>query len=76
MAVVKIDGGDGVQPDMGAFFGPEHVDQLMRPALQFAWMSLPAERKTLDAWEAQARRIFERAVRDFREDRAAFGQPT
>jgi hypothetical protein len=37
-------------------------------------MGLARERRTLDELERQVRRIVERALRDFREDRQAFGR--
>ena len=55
-------------------FGPAHIDQEIRQAIQFCWMSLPKERRTAEELETQIRRIFERALRDFREDQQSFGQ--
>jgi hypothetical protein len=37
-------------------------------------MSLPKERRTVEELEQQIRRIVDRALRDFREDRQAFGK--
>ena len=54
-------------------FGPEHVDQSIRQAVEFCWMGLPKERRTADEVEKQIRRIVDRALRDFRDDRQAFG---
>jgi hypothetical protein len=54
-------------------FGPAQVDQMIRQAIQFCWMGLPKERRTAEEVEAQIRRMVDRAVRDFREDRKAFG---
>jgi hypothetical protein len=56
-------------------FGPAQIDHMIRQALYFCWMGLPRERRNMDEWEKQVRRIFERAVRDFREDSTQFGRP-
>ena len=56
------------------FLGPEQVDQMVRQALHFCWMSLPKERRTVDEAEKQLRRLVDRALKDFREDREAFGK--
>jgi hypothetical protein len=37
-------------------------------------MSLPKERRTVEELEKQVRRLVDRALRDFREDRDAFRQ--
>jgi hypothetical protein len=37
-------------------------------------MSLPKGRRTPEEMEKQLRRLFERALKDFREDREAFGK--
>ena len=56
------------------FFGPGHVDQTIRQAIQVCWMVLPKERRNADEMEKQFRRIVDRALRDFREDSEAFGR--
>jgi hypothetical protein len=60
---------------MASMFGPSHVDQSVRQAISACWMALPKERKTPDIVEQEIRRLFERALKDFREDSAAFKQP-
>ena len=60
--------------DLTGFFGPGHVDAVMRQTFQACWMALPKDRKNADELEKQMRRLFERALKDFREDREAFGQ--
>jgi predicted glycoside hydrolase/deacetylase ChbG (UPF0249 family) len=60
---------------MRAMFGPGHVDQSVRQAIQMCWMMLPEDSKTIDALEKQFRRIVERAISDLREDADAFGLP-
>ena len=63
--------------DLAGFFGPGHVDAQMRQTFQACWMALPGElRRTVDeaGKETGVRRLFERAVKDFREDRQAFGK--
>jgi hypothetical protein len=67
----KLDESDGAKwRDM---FSPAYVDQLIRQAIQFCWMSLPKERRTVDELEAQIQRLVDRAMRDFREDSQQFG---
>jgi len=58
---------------MADFFGPAQVDQTVRQAIHFCWMGLPKERRTVDELEMQVRRIVDRALKDFRDDAAAFG---
>jgi hypothetical protein len=60
---------------MAAIFGPAHIDTSIRQAIQFCWMSLPKDKRTADELEQQIRRIVERALKDFRDDRQAFGKP-
>jgi hypothetical protein len=59
---------------MASFFGPGHVDQTVRSAINMCWMALPKDRKTLEALEQEIRRLFERALKDFQEDCNAFGK--
>jgi hypothetical protein len=65
--------GEGDQK-LSEIFGPQHVDQFVRQSVQHCWMCLPTERRTLEELEKQLRRVFERALKDFREDREAFGR--
>ena len=58
---------------MRAMFSPAQVDDCVRQAMQFCWMMLPADAKTVDELEKQFRRIVERAIKDLREDADAFG---
>jgi len=58
--------------DMQQMFGPGHVDQTVRQTIQSCWMALPKSRRNIEEVEKQVRRIFERALKDFREDAAAF----
>jgi hypothetical protein len=60
------------EQQMADFFGPGQVDTTVRQAIHFCWMALPKDRKTVDEVELQLRRIMDRAIRDFREDFAAF----
>lgn len=69
----ESNGGDAAK-GMAAIFGPAQVDQAIRQAIQFCWMSLPKQRRTADEVETQIRRIVERALKDFREDGQVFGQ--
>jgi hypothetical protein len=71
MAMFKP-GDEDAMEKMSKMFGPAHIDQQIRQAIQHCWMSLPKERRTTDELETQVRRIFDRALRDFREDQQAF----
>ena len=70
----KIDPDD---PDamkrMRDMIGPQHIDQLVRQAIQFCWMALPPDKQKVDEVEKQIRRIVDRAFRDLREDFESFG---
>jgi hypothetical protein len=57
-----------------SFMGPHQVDHQIRQAIQFAWMMLPAERKTVAEVERVVRQIVDRAFKNFREDAASFDQ--
>lgn len=59
---------------MADVFGPAQIDHMIRQAIQFCWMGLPKERRSVEEVEVQIRRIVDRALRDFREDRQAFGK--
>jgi hypothetical protein len=58
---------------MRNMFGPGQVDQMIRSAIQTCWMMLPENRRTLEEVESEVRRIFERALKNMREDGSAFG---
>lgn len=72
MAMNSIQGPDEAHNQISDFFGPAQIDHMLRQSLQFCWMGLPKHRRTAEEWESQVRRIFERAVRDFKEDLAQF----
>jgi hypothetical protein len=55
-----------------SMFGPGQVDQQIRQAIQMCWMMLPAGKKNADEMEKQMRRVFERSIRNMREDGEAF----
>ncbi|MBI5725575.1 MAG: hypothetical protein HZA50_16575 [Planctomycetes bacterium] len=59
---------------MADFFGPGHIDNSIRQAISWCWMSLPKGKKNADELEKQMRRIFDRALRDFREDNEQFAR--
>jgi hypothetical protein len=67
---------DDAANKMAEVFGPLQIDQSIRHALQFCWMSLPKEKRTTEEWEQQLRRIFERAIKDFKDDRTQFSRLT
>jgi hypothetical protein len=71
------EGEDGAKKGMeamGEMFGPGHVDQAVRMAIQACWMALPEGRRNVGEVEAQIRRIVERALANLREDATAFGR--
>jgi hypothetical protein len=53
--------------------GPAAADQSLRQAVQMCWMTLPPERRTLDALEKEVRFLIDRIFRDMREDAARVG---
>jgi hypothetical protein len=59
---------------MRSFMGPGQVDEQIPQAIQFAWMLLPDERKTVAEVERVIRQIVDRALKNFREDAEAFDQ--
>jgi hypothetical protein len=75
-ASAKAGDGDGENPveKMSEMFGPGHVDQTVRSAIQACWMALPKDRRNVDEVEREVRRIVDRAIANFREDAAAFGR--
>jgi hypothetical protein len=70
------DGGENPMEKMSEMFGPGHVDQSVRSAIQACWMALPKERRNVEEVEKEIRRIVDRALSNFREDAASFGRPT
>lgn len=70
------DGDDNAMDKMRDMFGPGHVDQAVRNAVQACWMTLPKERRTVDEVDKEIRRLVERALSNLREDVNAFGRPT
>lgn len=68
------DSGENPMEKMNEMFGPGHVDQTVRSAIQACWMALPKERRTVDEVEKEIRRITDRALANFREDADAFGR--
>jgi hypothetical protein len=50
------------------------VDEQIRQAIQFAWLMLPDDRKTVTEVERVIRQIVDRALKNFREDAEAFDQ--
>jgi hypothetical protein len=57
-----------------SLMGPGQVDQQIRQAIQFAWMMLPDERKTVTEVERVIRQVVDRALKNFRDDAEAFNQ--
>ena len=58
---------------MRRMFGPGQVDQQLRQAIQFCWMMLPQNKRTVEEVEKQLRRMLDRAIKDMRKDLNAFG---
>ena len=56
-------------------FGPGQIDSQLRSLLQMSWMSLPSDKKSIDELERLFRPMVDRAFRDMRDDRDAFGLP-
>ena len=57
---------------MREMFGPGHVDQAVRQAIQTCWMALPKDRRNVEEVEKQIRRLVDRALTNLREDAGAF----
>ena len=76
MAFIACGSDSGDQGDadkMGDLFGPGHVDQTIRQAIQVCWMALPKDRRTVKEVETEIRRLVDRALNDLQEDSKAFG---
>ena len=74
MAFEKFEPGDEESiRRMKEYFSPSQVDQSVRQAMQMCWMMLPQEKRTVDEFENQFRRIVDRAIKDMRDDEDAFG---
>lgn len=72
MALFKNDDPDA-NDKFRRMFSPEQIDQQIRQAIQFCWMMLPDDKKTVDEVERQIRRLVDRALKDLREDFDSFG---
>ena len=59
---------DDAMDKMRDMFGPAQIDQQVRQASHFCWMSLPKEKRNVDELERQIRRLVDRALKDVRED--------
>jgi hypothetical protein len=71
---VTGENGEEAPDKMADVFGPGYVDQMIRQAINYCWMTLPKDSKNADELEKQVRRIVERALKDFREDSEQFGR--
>lgn len=67
--------GEDAPDKLRQMFGPGQVDQHMSQAIQTCWMMMPKDKQTVDEVEKQMRRIFERALKNLREDGEAFAMP-
>ena len=63
-------GGDRIR----SFMGPGQVDHQIRQAIQFAWMMLPDERKSVTEVERVIRQVVDRAFKNFRVGRRIIWQ--
>ena len=59
---------DDAMDKMRDMFGPAQIDQQVRQAIHFCWMSLPKEKRNVDELERQIRRLVDRALKDVRDD--------
>jgi len=73
MAMFHAGDPDG-EERMRAMFSPDMIDQQIRQAIRFTWMMLPKEKQTVAEVERVVRQIFERALKDYREDGETFGK--
>jgi hypothetical protein len=67
------EGGEDPKDGMRSMFGPMQVDQLIRQAISTCWMLMPAEKKNVDAVEAEIRRQVDRALKNMRDDAQSMG---
>jgi hypothetical protein len=73
MALEHVDPNDEAgAKKMQEIFGPMQIDHFIRQAIQFCWMGLPSEKKSVEEVDRQIRRLVDRALRDLREDFDAF----
>ena len=76
-AMTSCGGGEGDDPagrnQMRDMFGPQAVDHQIRQAISTCWMTLPGEKRNVEAVEAEIRHLVDRALRDLKEDASAFG---
>jgi hypothetical protein len=66
-------GAAGRYTHMRSVSGPQAVDQAIREAIATCWMMLPDDKRSVDAVEAEIRRLTDRALKEFREDASVFG---
>ena len=58
---------------MREFMGPLMVDNAIRNAIHHCWMALPEEERSPERVEQEILRLVQRALKDMKEDAAAFG---
>ncbi len=63
-----------INDKMRSLIGPDQVDRQIRQAIQFAWIMLPDEKKSVAEVERVIRQTVDRAIMNFREDADAFGR--
>ena len=60
------------QSHMRGMMGPLMVDNAIRQAIQQCWMALPEDEKSTERVEQEILRLVQRALKDLKEDAAAF----
>jgi hypothetical protein len=71
MAFTRFDDAEGMER-MREWMGPGMVDETLRQAIRFAWLSLPPEKKNVQEVEKVIRHLVDRALKDLREDKDLF----
>jgi hypothetical protein len=69
MAHFQCDPGEGADPDkLRSLLPPGQTETSLRNCIQMCWMSLPADRRSIDEVEKEVRRIVDRIFKNIRED--------
>ncbi len=66
------DSDEALDPDkLKAFLPPGQTENSLRTCIQMCWMSLPANKRSVDDVEREIRRILDRIFKNIREDEQA-----
>jgi hypothetical protein len=69
MAHFQCNPGEGGDPDkLRSLLPPGQTETSLRNCIQMCWMSLPADRRSIDEVEKEVRRIVDRIFQNIRED--------